>query len=70
MTQFDGDGLYLLIDSNTTIENFKKELSCNRMYYHSLLDGPRQPPLPRFLRLVSIGFGLVYLRTVLTAFLL
>ncbi len=27
---------YLLIDRNTTIENFKKELRWNRVYYHSL----------------------------------
>ncbi len=27
---------YLLIDSNTTVENFKKELKWNRVYYHSL----------------------------------
>ncbi len=27
---------YLLIDRSTTIENFKKELKWNRVYYHSL----------------------------------
>jgi L-arabinose isomerase len=27
---------YLLIDRNTTMENFKKELKWNRVYYHSL----------------------------------
>jgi L-arabinose isomerase len=27
---------YLLIDRNTTMENFKKELKWNRVYYHFL----------------------------------
>jgi L-arabinose isomerase len=27
---------YLLIDRNTTMENFKKEVKWNRVYYHSV----------------------------------